>query len=78
MLTFSARVPLGTLKTNFRKSLQPLPPPNVSRYSALNYTCIVILKCRGAPICKITNIPITDIFAMKITNSDTGTDSSIM
>ena len=31
---------------------------------------------RGAPICKITDIPITDILAMKITDSDT--DISIM
>ena len=33
---------------------------------------------RGAPICKITDIPITDILVMKITDSDTDTDISIM
>ena len=37
-----------------------------------------VLVTRGAPICKITNIPITSILAMKITDSDTGTDLSIM
>ena len=33
---------------------------------------------RGAPICKITDIPITDMLAMKITDSDTDTDLSVM
>ena len=36
------------------------------------------LISRGAPICKITDIPITDILAMKITDSDTDTDLSVM
>ena len=32
---------------------------------------------RAVPICKITDIPITNILAMKITDSDTNTDISI-
>ena len=39
---------------------------------------LAMSMCRGAPICKITDILITDILAMIITNSDIDTILSIM
>ena len=42
-----------------------------------NITSRHIRLFRGALICKITDIPITDILAMKITDSDTVTDTDL-
>jgi len=40
--------------------------------------CVITLsKTRGALISKLTNIPITDILAIKSTNFDTDTDTDI-
>jgi len=47
------------------------------KYSMLNSSPVPDSSCvrfRGAPISKLTNIPITDILAIKSTDSDTNTD----
>ena len=53
---------------------------NMNIYRDINdgdMICMIYMT-RGAPICKITDIPITDMLAMKITDSDTDTDLSVM